>query len=193
MKKTDVKRQRIVDQIADHLLAQGMQASGLRALAAAAGTSDRMLLHYFANKEELMTAALDCVAARMLALLANAGAGQVPFGTLLSQLAGMKNDPAVRPYLRLWLELAALSAAGEESYRSIARQIGDGFYQWLAAALQVEREEERAPMAALAFAVIEGFVFLDAIDESWIIAGALEGIGLLTTQAPRRNWLNRPF
>ena len=84
------------------------------------------------------------------------------------------------PFLRLWLELAALSAAGEEPYRSIARQIGDDFYQWLASALKVEEEEERTPMAALAFAAIEGFVFLDAIDEGSIIASALEGIGRLT-------------
>jgi hypothetical protein len=106
----------------------------------------------------------------------------MPFQTLLPHLAGMMKDPVVRPYLRLWLELAALSAAGEESYRSIARQIGDGFYQWLVSALQVESEEERAPMAALAFVAIEGFVFLDSIDERTIIASALEGIGFLTTQ-----------
>jgi AcrR family transcriptional regulator len=184
MKKTEAKRQLILDQIADHLLEHGMQASGLRTLAAAAGTSDRMLLHYFANKEELMAAALNLVAARMLDVLENARAVQVPFQTLLAHLAGMMQDPAIRPYLRLWLELAALSATGEESYRSIVRQIGDGFYQWLISALQVEVEAARAPMAALAFVAIEGFVFLDAIDKGPIIASALDGIGLLTTQPP---------
>ena len=184
MKKTEVKRQLILDQVADHLLEHGMQASGLRTLAAAAGTSDRMLLHYFADKEDLMTAALSGVAARMLNLLENSRAAPLPLQTLLPHLAGMMNDPTLRPFLRLWLELAALSAAGEEPYRAIARQIGDGFYQWLAAAVQVEEEEERAAMAALVFAVIEGFVFLDAIDESPIIASALEGIGRLTAQAP---------
>jgi AcrR family transcriptional regulator len=139
-----------------------------------------MLLHYFADKAELMTAALNLVATRMLNLLANSRAAQAPFQTLLPHLVGMMQDPVMRPFLRLWLELAALSAAGEEPYRAIARQIGDGFYQWLASALQVEEEEERASMAALAFAAIEGFVFLDAIDEGPIIASALEGIGRLT-------------
>ena len=181
MKKTEAKRQLIVEQIAEHLLEHGMQASGLRTLAAAAGTSDRMLLHYFANKEELMTAVLNRVAVRMLDLLENARATQAPFQTLLPHLAGMTKDPAMRPFLRLWLELAALSAAEEEPYRSIARQIGDGFYQWLASALKVEAEEDRAPLAALAFAAIEGFVFLDAIDESSIIASALEAIGMQHT------------
>lgn len=185
MKKTEAKRQLIVEQVADHLLEHGMNASGLRTLAAAVGTSDRMLLHYFVNKEELMTAALNQVAVRMLTLLENTRAAQVSFQTLLSHLAGMMKDPAMRPFLRLWLELAALSAAGEESYRAIARHIGDGFYQWLASALRVEAEEERASMAALAFAIIEGFVFLDAVDEGSIIASALEGIDILTNHSAR--------
>ena len=117
-----------------------------------------------------MTAAVNLVGARMLILLANSSAAQAPFQRLIPQLVGMMKDPGMRPLLRLWLELAALSAAGEEPYRAIARQIGDGFYQWLASALQVAEEEDCASMAALAFAVIEGFVFLDAIDESSIIA-----------------------
>lgn len=183
MKKTEVKRQLILEKIADHLLTHGLQGAGLRALAAAAGTSDRMLLHYFANKEELTTAALHLVAARMLDLLDNSRSAQMPLQSLLPYLVGMLGDPVIRPFLRLWLELAALSAAGDETYRGIARQIGDGFYQWVASALKVETEAERAPMAALAFAITEGCVFLDAIDERSVIIGALEAIGLRKTEA----------
>lgn len=147
---------------ADHLLEHGIQGASLRPLAAAVGTSDRMLLHYFVNKEELMTAALNLIAARMITLLESARPTQIPFHDLL-------------PYLRLWLELAALSAR-EEAYQRIARQIGDRFYEWLAEALQVETEEERAPMTALAYAIIEGFVFLDAIGGRSIITSALDGL-----------------
>lgn len=62
MRKADTRRQQILERLADHVLAHGMQAASLRPLAAAAGTSDRMLLHYFADKEELITATLALVA-----------------------------------------------------------------------------------------------------------------------------------
>ena len=55
--------------MADHLLAAGLTGVNLRALAAAAGTSDRMLLYYFTDKDELLAATLACIAARLTAKL----------------------------------------------------------------------------------------------------------------------------
>lgn len=176
MEKTEARRRAILQKIADHLLEQGMKGSSIRPLAAAAGISDRMLLHYFENKEEVMTAALQLIAGRMVFLLNSARSAPMPFHTLMPHLAGMLNDPHVRPYLRLWLELAALSASGEAAYQQVARQLGDYFYEWLAGELLVEKEEERAPLAALAFVTIEGFVFLDAIGQNALIERALNEI-----------------
>ncbi len=174
MEKTVLKRQQILNQIADHLLANGMRDASLRHLAAAIGTSDRMLLHYFSDKEELMSAALNLVAARLIALLENTPE-QMPFETLMPYLAGMIHDPRIRPHLKLWLELAAMSTA-HETYRLIARQICDNFYEWIFSVLKTDKAEERAPMAALAFATIEGFVLMDALDYGSKVASALEGI-----------------
>ena len=56
MTKPDSRRTEIVERLADHVLAHGLSASSLRPLAKAAGTSDRMLLYYFADKSEMMTA-----------------------------------------------------------------------------------------------------------------------------------------
>lgn len=190
-KKTEARRCIILEKIADHLLEQGMKGSSLRPLAAAAGISDRMLLHYFENKEEVMIAALHLIAMRMTILLESARSAPMPFHSLISHLAGMLTDPNIRLYLRLWLELAALSASGEEGYRQIARQLGDHFYAWLAGELQVEREEERASLAALAFVTIEGFVFLDAIDENSIIASALKE--LQRCQSPNYEAFSQPL
>jgi AcrR family transcriptional regulator len=176
MEKTEARRRVILEKVADHLLEQGMKGSSIRPLAAAAGISDRMLLHYFENKEEVMTAALHLIAARMTTLLESARSAPMPFHTLMPHLAGMLKDPQVRSYLRLWLELAALSASGEEAYRQVARQLGDYFYKWLAGELLVDKEDERASLAALAFVTIEGFVFLDAIGENALIESALNEI-----------------
>lgn len=181
MKKTEIKRQLIINNIADYLLASGMKDSSLRQLAATIGTSDRMLLHYFADKEELMKAALNLVATRLIDILESTRSEQMPFETLIPYLAEMIKEPGIRPYLRLWLELAAMSTASE-TYRMIARQICDSFYEWIISVLKVEKDEVRAPMAALAFATIEGFVLLDALDYGSKVTSALEGITLRQTQ-----------
>jgi len=179
MNKTVSKRQLILDKIADHLLVHGLQGASLRPLAAAVGTSDRMLLHYFVNKEELMLAALNLVAVRMIQVLESVQSVQMPFEALIPHLVEMLKDPRIHPYLRLWLELAALSAGGETAYRSIAQEISQRFYKWIEASLEVKNEEDRAPMVALTFVTIEGIVFLDALDGHPIIASALKGISLL--------------
>jgi AcrR family transcriptional regulator len=176
--KTEAKRQAIIEKLADHLLAHGLQKASLRPLAAAAGTSDRMLLHYFKNKEELLAAVLVRVSDRLVVLLEGAKGEQMPFQDLLPYMALMIRDPRVRPYLSLWLELIAFAAGGEESYRTIARNICDSFLEWIAAALLVEREAERMPLASLAFATIEGLVLLDALEYGKRITSALEGIAL---------------
>jgi AcrR family transcriptional regulator len=176
MEKTEAKRQIIIEKIADHLLVNGMRGASLRKIAAAVGMSDRMLLHYFVNKEELMTSALTQVTARLVRILESARLEQMPFQVLLPQLAEMMKDPQVRPYLRLSLELVALAAEKRESYRAIARKIWNDFFGWIASALQVKREKDRIPLAALAFATTEGFMLLDALDCGSIITEALEGI-----------------
>ncbi len=177
MDKTDLKRQQLLGKIADHLLASGIEQSSLRQLAAAIGTSDRMLLHYFEDKEALMRAALTLVATRMIGLLDSVRSGQVPYQTLLIQLAGMLQEPTIRPYLRLWLQLTALSASND-SYRTIAHLICEHFYTWIAASLAVTHEEERTPLAALAFVTIEGMVLLDALGAHTTIASALQGVAI---------------
>jgi AcrR family transcriptional regulator len=176
MKKTDSKKQAIIEQLADYLLIHGMKGASLRPLAAAVGMSDRMLLHYFSDKEELMTATLLLVSDRLKLILGSAQSEQLPYRLLVPHLAGMIKDQHIRPYLRLWLELAASAAGGEEYHRTIARQICDDFFDWVLSALKVEREEDRRPLAALAFATVEGLVLLDTIGSDSLITNALEGM-----------------
>jgi len=178
MKKTEVKKQIIIEKLADYLLANGMKEASLRRLAAAADMSDRMLLHYFVNKDELLTAALILISERLIAILEGARSEQLPYRILLPHLAGMMKNPQIRPFLRLWLELVSLSAGDEVSCHAAAQQIRDIFFDWMAAVLKVQREEERKPLAALAFATIEGLVLLDALDSGTLIASALEGVKL---------------
>lgn len=176
MNKTDARRQQLSEKLADHLLAHGLQGASLRPLAAAAGTSDRMLLHYFENKEELLTATLLVVSTRLQAMLDSVRSQPMPYEILLPQLAAMLKDPNIRPYLRLWLELAALASSGDTVYRPIARKLGEGFFEWIAATVEVATEERRIPMASLALATLEGLVLLDAIGMESNIPAALDAL-----------------
>lgn len=177
MTKGAARRQELLERMADHILAHGLQSASLRLLAAAVGTSDRMLLHYFADKEELLAATLTLLAQRLIAIMERTRAERLPFEDLLPLLAMLMKDDAVQPYLRLWLELVAHAVRGQEPFRAIARQIGDTFLHWIAAALRVEREEDRAPLAALALATVEGLILFDALGDDAKIKAALAGVG----------------
>jgi AcrR family transcriptional regulator len=52
------RREALLDEITDYVLAHGLAEMSLRPLAAALGTSPRMLLYHFGSKEQLVTDAL---------------------------------------------------------------------------------------------------------------------------------------
>jgi AcrR family transcriptional regulator len=176
MNKKEIKKQMIIEKAADHLLLHGLKEATLRKLAVTAGISDRMLMHYFTNKEELMQATLTVLTTRLVGLLEGSRAQPMPFEQFLPYLAGMMKHPQVRPFLRISLELAALTSEGESAYVAIAQKLCDDFNRWMASALQVEREEDRPGIAALAFATTEGFMVLDALGSDSIIDSALKGL-----------------
>lgn len=161
----DERRRAVLERMADYLLREGLAGASLRPLAAAAGTSDRMLLYYFADKDELLAATLGQVAVRLARLLDEAGAGAAPqpFNVLLAEVWAAVRTPDLQPYMRLWLELAATAARGQEPHRTIAGRIADAFLAWTAERLGVEREADRAPQAALLLATVDGLALLEAV------------------------------
>ena len=173
MKKRDLRRQELLERMADHMLIQGLQGASLRPLAAAAGTSDRMLLHYFADKDELLTATLTLVTQRLVTLLDSARTAPMPFQQLVPHLALMLKDAQIQPYMRLWFDLITGAAEGTEPFRTIARRILTTLVDWIASALHVDHEADRAPMAALTLAIIEGLSIFDALGDDDLRADAL--------------------
>lgn len=162
---SDERRSAIAHAVADHLLDVGLGDAGLRALAKAAGLSDRMLLYYFKTKDEVLEAALRIVAERMAALLALVGGGaaeRAPPAALLAGLAPMIQAEAVRPYLRLTLQLSAAAASGDALLRRIGGELVDLFVAWVSARLDVP-EKERRGQALLLLATVDGLALLDAL------------------------------
>ena len=88
------KRSDLIEKLADHILADGLLNASLRPLAKAVGTSDRMLLYYFKDKDDLIEAVLDHIAARITVILEQSRAPEpLPLELLAPMLLeSMKSD-----------------------------------------------------------------------------------------------------
>ena len=63
------QRAHALEQVIAYLLSEGLEETGLRRLAQAAGTSDRMLIYYFGSKEALLREAFSALSDALLAQL----------------------------------------------------------------------------------------------------------------------------
>lgn len=173
----DQRREAALDRIADHLQREGLEGATLRAMAAAAGTSDRMLLYYFADKDELLASALGRVAGRMAVLLDRAvpGEGALERQALLESVWSAAAESALAPFMRLWIEIAAAAARGREPYRAVAGAIADGFRAWLAQRLVAPNGVDPDAQAARLLATIEGLLLLDAVGRRSMADQAVAG------------------
>ena len=160
------RRTDAISRMADHLLATGLAGSSLRPMAAAAGTSDRMLLYYFADKDDVLASTLGEVAGRLAGMLEDGAPTPMPFRELLAVLWSSMRSPTLTPYISLWLEVAAASGRGVEPYRRIGGAIADGFLAWTAQRLLVEDEADRPHLAALLLSTFDGLAMLDAVGRS---------------------------
>ncbi len=167
---TGDRRQILLEQLADHMLAHGLGGTSLRPVAAALGTSDRMLLYYFSTKAELVAATLETVAARLQRVLEEHTAGAPrPAGQLARELPALMTGEALWPYMRLWLEIAARAAAGDATCRTVGEAIGRGFLDWIGARIETT-DDKRAQQAALLAQLIDGAMLFHAVGMSDVLA-----------------------
>jgi len=163
MNKSDDRRADIVDKLADYVLANGLSASSLRPLADAAGTSDRMLLYYFKDKSELMSAALERVAQRLGGHLeAQLSGKRLAPEALRKKVMKIVMAPDVWPFMRVWLEIAAQAAGNDALYRTIGGQIARGFIAFTEARLDVAAPARKREALRL-LASLEGAVLLKSL------------------------------
>ncbi len=164
------RRAELLRRVADHILTHGLDASSLRPLAKAAGTSDRMLLYYFCDKADLITAALDVIAARLTTILeTRTSKTPRPLDELRPALIKIILAEDLWPYMRLWLEIASLAAKGDAFYQALGNQIARGFLAWGAAQLD---SKDPATDAAKLLVSIEGTLLLKSVGLDDVIAQA---------------------
>ena len=114
----EIERMRLLGLTADYLLENGVLDLRLRTLGEAIGTSHRVLLYYFASKQELIADALEEAArtssVRDPALLGPHGTG--PVEAELVRVWKLISAPSQLPLIRLFLQVVAVAIHDASRY-----------------------------------------------------------------------------
>ena len=180
-------RERLLAAAVEYAAKHGLADLSLRTLAAALGTSHRMLIFHFGSKEGLLVEVVRAVEAQQRALLAElrADPGLDPLGQMQALWEHL-TSPALWPYERLFFEVYAQGLLGKEPAR---RLLDDAVDAWLPpvadllASQGVPPEEARAE-ARLALAVTRGLLLdLLATGDADAVGAAMERFTALYLQA----------
>ena len=106
---------RLLEAVADVALAGGIADRSLRAIAEAAGTSHRMLIHHFGSREGLLVEVIRAVEARQRDALSElvAQSTEVP-GELADRFWKHLRSPELAPQERLFFEVYGQALQGRE-------------------------------------------------------------------------------
>ncbi len=119
----------MLDKAADHVLGHGLIGLSLRPLAAAIGTSDRMLIYHFGSRDALVTDVMARINDRYIEVLrATPPAASVRAG-VLALWAQYQREP-MRACAQIYVQAAASGLLGDEPYRSGVRRANE---RWIAA------------------------------------------------------------
>ena len=175
MEKTEQKKRQLIENMADYLLEKGLEQFTLRSLGVAVGISDRMLLHYFVDKNELLTVTLTEISNRLLKKLQLLQPEPLSQPQLIGFLANLIDNPEILPYTNLWLEMTAASVRRSGIYQNVASQIANAFLVWIRTSLKAEEQSEHPNAPELIFTFIEGMVLLNALGQKSTTQLALNG------------------
>ena len=158
------KRAAILSDISDFILAEGLEAATLRAMAAAAGQSDRMLMYYFKDKDQIVGEVLTCLAERFAEVLKRHGIdGKLRKDALHDRLDRLVLGGDLWLYLQLGLDLAARTARGHALFAPGALEMERGFHAWIEGQLSGSDPHLRRQQATEILIGLKGVVALNAV------------------------------
>jgi AcrR family transcriptional regulator len=118
------RRDELLDLVTDHVLEHGLIGLTLRPVAAAIGTSDRMLLYHFGSRDELVAAVVTRTEDRAIAAVdALPATDGVRAG--VKQLWVAYQRPPLHGCQDIYVQAAATGLIGKEPYRSAVREANE--------------------------------------------------------------------
>jgi AcrR family transcriptional regulator len=121
-------RDRLLSAAVDHVLAHGLSDLSLRELAAAIGTSHRMLIYHFGSKEELVVAVIRTVEQAQRDAFAALEPGLEPADALRAMWRRF-TDPELGPHERLFFEIYGQALQGRPGAVELLDGIVDAWVQ----------------------------------------------------------------
>jgi AcrR family transcriptional regulator len=154
--RTSQARERLLAAAVRHALDAGIADLSLRQLAAAIGTSHRMLLYHFGSREGLLVAVTQAVEEQQRAALLGPGTALQDPRRSWERLS----DPKLWPQERLFFELYAYALRGRPGTEGFLDGIVESWVAPVAAALVEAGADERTARAdaRLAVAVVRGLL-----------------------------------
>lgn len=171
------RRRQLLDALIGEFAANGIGDRSLRDVAAAVGTSHRMLLHHFGSREDMLIAIVEEVEHRQMGLLPELPTG--PAESFAAMWADLRR-PELRRLECLFFECYARAAQDEKPFARMVPGAVDG---WLAEVAAVAGDGFDPAMARLGLAVARGLL-LDLVatnDDAGVDAAAKTFIELLAT------------
>lgn len=117
------RREELVEGALEYALRRGVADLSLRPLAAALGTSDRMLVYHFGSKRSLIDQVLDRASSRLAAIVLDEMAARGTATERLQNLWERLASPDAERYLRLWFEVQGLALMGRAPYDESAPRL----------------------------------------------------------------------
>ena len=150
------RKQQLLEELLGYLVKHGVAEVSLRPMAAAVGTSARLLIFHFGSKERLLTEVLELVQERL----------QRSLGELLAMEHGAERAAPLRLFwdwalkdanfvqLRLLYQLQVLAAHDQKAY---GRYLKKNSLNWLEIVQALLKPPQRSPLlATLIVAVFDG-------------------------------------
>ncbi|HEY2502095.1 MAG TPA: TetR/AcrR family transcriptional regulator [Mycobacterium sp.] len=153
------RRRQLLDALFDEFAAGGIGDRSLREVAAAVGTSHRMLLHHFGSREDLLIAIVEEAERRQMALVPDLPMN--PAEGFAAMWADLRR-PELRRLERLFFECYSRAAQGEKPFTRMIPGAVDGWLREVEAS--ADAPFDRA-MARLGLAVTRGLL-LDLVATS---------------------------
>jgi AcrR family transcriptional regulator len=181
-----VKRQALLSAVIAALARDGLGDRSLRDIAAAVGTSHRMLIHHFGSRHGLLTAVVEAVEEDQKRFMESLDGGLGDVATVMWQRL---RDPELWPAERLFFECYARALQGEEPFdRLLPSSVDD----WIERAVGLDSQRDQPASAVrtrarLGLAVFRGLL-LDLVgtrDQAGVDA-AFEAFAALSAEAVDR-------